>query len=42
MKLNLLARKLPKGYLVNNKGAICKQVREKQFYCGRAVMRITE
>jgi len=35
MKLDIEARKLPKGFLVNREGFVCRKGTTGQFYCGR-------
>ena len=38
MKLDIQARVLPKGYLVNREGYACKKGTTGSFYCGRKVL----
>lgn len=38
MKLDIEARRLPKGYLVNSEGATCRKGETGIYYCGRKVM----
>ena len=38
MKLDVKARMLPKGYLVNNEGFSSRKGNTNHFYCGRKVL----
>jgi hypothetical protein len=38
MKLDIKARLLPKGYLINSEGAMSRKSNNGVFYCGRRVL----
>ena len=38
MKLDLMIRQLPKGYLVNREGGVCRKGETGSFYCGKKVL----